>query len=339
MRRSGGWPKGRCAKPQLTGTPMPLRSSPPLITVFGGGGFIGRYVCEFLLRAGVSVRVAQRDPRKAHFLQPLGQVGQIDFVPVDVTRSGAVEAACLRADAVVNLVAVMGRGMAGINVEGAGNVARAAATAGARALVQVSAIGADSGGRAEYAKSKGRGEEAVKAAFPGATIIRPSLVFGAEDQLTNRFAGLMAKLPFYPVIAPATKFQPVYVRDLGKAIATAALEPERHGGKTYEIVGPEVMTMRALTEKIGALSGQSPELVDMPSFASAALAKLGFLPGAPLTKDQWLMLQDDNVAAKKAKGLSEFGIAPTPIEAVAGEWLGRFREGGRFAARATQLKA
>ena len=319
---------------------MPLRFSPPLVTVFGGGGFVGRYVCEMLLRAGVSVRVAQRNPKKAHFLQPLGQVGQIDYVTVDVTRSAGVEAACRGADAIVNLVAVMGRGMAGVNVEGAGNVARAAASAGARALVQVSAIGADSGGRAEYAKSKGRGEEAVRKAFPGATIIRPSLVFGAEDQLTNRFAGLMAKLPFYPVIAPETKFQPVFVRDLGKAVAAAALEPEKHEGKTYEIAGPEVMTMRALTTKIAALSGQSPELIDMPAFASAGLARFGFLPGAPLTRDQWLMLQDDNVAAKKAKGLAAFGIAPTPIEAVAGEWLGRFREGGRFAHRAPpQMKA
>lgn len=318
---------------------MPLRFSPPLVTVFGGGGFVGRYACEMLLRAGVSVRVAQRNPRNAHFLQPLGQVGQIDFVPADVTRTASVEAACSGADAVVNLVAVMGRGMTGINVDGAANIARAAASAGAKALVHVSAIGADPGGRSEYAKSKGLGEEAVRAAFPRATIIRPSLVFGAEDQLTNRFAGLMAKLPFYPVIAPATKFQPVYVRDLGKAIAAAALEPEKHGGKTYEIVGPEVMTMRALTAKIGALSGQDPELVDMPAFASSGLASLGFLPGAPLTRDQWLMLQEDNVAARKAKGLGDFGITPTPIEAVAGEWLGRFREGGRFAARATRMSA
>ena len=318
---------------------MPLRFSTPLVTVFGGGGFVGRYVCEFLLRSGAQVRVAQRHPRKAHFLQPLGQVGQIDFVACDVTRTEHVERAVVGSEAVVNLVAVMGRGMNGINVDGAANVAKAAAGAGAKALVHVSAMGADPSGRSDYAKSKGRGEAAVKAAFPGATIIRPSLVFGAEDQLTNRFGGLMAALPFYPVIAPETKFQPVYVRDLGKAIAAAALDPTRHGGKTYEIGGPQVMTMRELTARIGELSGQTRELIDMPGFASATLAKLGFLPGAPLTQDQWLMLQDDNVAARKSKGLADFGISPTPIETVAGEWLGRFREGGRFAARATRMSA
>ncbi len=316
---------------------MPLRFSPPLITVFGGGGFVGRYVCEFLLRSGARVRVAQRYPRKAHFLQPLGQVGQVDFIAADVTRTDTVEAACAGADAIVNLVAVMGRGMEAINVEGAANVARAAATAGAKALVHVSAIGADPAGRSDYARSKGRGEVAVKSAFREATIVRPSLVFGPEDQLTNRFAGLLAALPFYPVIAPDTKFQPVFVRDLGQAIAAAALDPAKHAGKTYETGGPEVMTMRELTAKIGALSGQQRELVDMPAFASSALARFGFLPGAPLTRDQWLMLQQDNVAAKKAKGLGEFAITPTPLDAVAGEWLGRYREGGRFAARATPL--
>ena len=313
---------------------MPLRFSPPLVTVFGGGGFVGRYVCECLLRAGVRVRVAQRDPRQAYFLQPLAQVGQIDLIPADVTRPATVEAACTGSDSVVNLVAVMGRGMEAINVEGAGNVARGAAAAGAGSLIHVSAIGADSNGASDYARSKGRGEAAVRAAFPAATIIRPSLVFGAEDKLTNRFAALMAKLPFYPVIAPHTKFQPVYVDDLAEAVAAAALDPAKHAGKTYEIGGPEVMTMRELADRIATLSGQRRELVDMPDFASSALARFGFLPGAPLTWDQWLMLRQDNVVAKKAKGLAEFGIMPTPIDAVAGEWLSRFREGGRFAANA-----
>ncbi|WP_118858364.1 NAD-dependent epimerase/dehydratase family protein [Sphingomonas mesophila] len=316
---------------------MPLKSLPPLITVFGGGGFVGRYVVEELLRAGARVRVAQRFPRQAFFLQPLGQVGQIDFAAADVTRPDSVAAACAGAEAVINLVAVMGRGLGAINAEGAGHVARAAAKAGASALVHVSAIGADAGGAAEYAQSKGRGEAAVKDAFPAATIVRPSLVFGPEDQLTNRFAGLMAALPFYPVIAPKTRFQPVYVRDLGKAIAAAALEPGKHAGKTYEIGGLEVMTMRALTERIAALASQRRELIDVPDFAAAGLARLGFLPGAPITWDQWLMLQQDNVAAPKSRGLKELGITPTPLEAVAGEWLGRFREGGRFAARSTPL--
>jgi NADH dehydrogenase len=175
------------------------------------------------------------------------------------------------------------------------------------------------------------GEAKVRDAFKSATLIRPSLVFGPEDQLTNRFATLMSRLPVYSVIAPRTLFQPVYVRDLARAIAGAALDPLAHAGKTYEVAGPDVMTMRQLSEAIAAAAGQSPILVDLPDFAAEALSYLGFLPGAPLTRDQWLMLQRDNVAAKGAPGLAAFAIAPTPMAAVADDWLARFREGGRFA--------
>lgn len=312
-----------------------MTRSPPLVTVFGGGGFVGRYACEYLLKAGARVRVAQRYPKRAHFLQPLGEVGQIDFAAAAVLRPATVEAAVAGADAVINLVAVMGRGMMAINGTGAGHVARAAAAAGARSLVHVSAIGADPDGPADYARSKAAGEAAVKAAFAKATIIRPSLVFGVEDQLTNRFARLLALLPFYPVIAPGTRFQPIFVRDLGQAIATAALDPAAYSGKTYELGGPDVMTMRQLTEEIARLAGQRSELIDLPAPVSAMIARMGFLPGAPLTRDQWLMLQQDNVAASRSRGLAAFGIEPTPLGAVAGDWLGRFREGGRFAAAKT----
>jgi uncharacterized protein YbjT (DUF2867 family) len=309
----------------------------PLVTVFGGGGFIGRYVVESLCKAGARVRVAQRQPKRAFFLQPLGGVGQIDILRCDVNDAEAVAAAVSGADAVINLVAVFGRAMQRVNVDGAATIAKAAAKAGAGALVQVSAIGADANGRSQYAQSKGRAEGAVRAAFPGATIVRPSLVFGPEDQLTNRFGGLLALLPAYPVIAPATRFQPVYVRDLATAIAAAALDPATHGGKTYEVGGPDVMTMRELTAEIGRLAGQDTSLIDLPDTISAMIAKLGFLPGAPLTNDQWLMLQQDNVAA--ANGLAAFGIAPTALATVGGDWLGRFREGGRFAARSSQTAA
>lgn len=316
-----------------------IKGTPPLITVFGGGGFIGRYVCEYLLKAGARVRVAQRHPKQAYFLQPLGQVGQIQFAAADVTRPDSVKLAVSGADAVVNLVAVMGGRMEAINAEGASNVAEAACAAGAKALVHISAIGADASGEARYAKSKGAGEAAVRKYFTRATVLRPSIVFGPEDELTNRFAGLLDKLPVYPVIAPNTKFQPVYVRDLAQAIAAAALDPAKYAGKTFEIGGPDVLTMRELTSQIGALAGQNTGLVDMPDFAAAAMAKLGFMPGAPLTWDQWLMLQRDNVVGKKAAGLAAFEIEATPLASVAGEWLGRFVEGGRFAARATPLNA
>jgi len=303
-----------------------------LVTVFGGGGFIGRYVCEALLRQGVRLRVAQRDPRQAYFLQPLAAVGQLDFVAADLNHRASVERAVEGADAVINLVGILKGKFDAVHVAGARTAAEAAARAGAAAFVQVSAIGADAASPSAYGRSKAAGEEAVRAAFPTATIIRPSLVFGREDQLTNRFAQ-MAKLPILPVIAGSTKFQPIYVADLAGAIAAAALDPATHGGKTYELGGPEVMTMRTLNERIAALAGQSPDIAPVPDFAAGLMAKFGFLPGAPLTSDQWAMLQRDNVAAPGAPGLEAFGITPTPLAAVAPAWLDRFHRGGRFAPR------
>jgi uncharacterized protein YbjT (DUF2867 family) len=304
-----------------------------LVTVFGGGGFVGRYVCEALFKSGIRVRVAERNPRRAFFLQPLAAVGQLDPVKADITLPDSVAGAVAGATAVINLVGILKGDFPSIHRDGAANVAKAANEQGAKALVHISAIGANIDSESDYGCTKGAGETAARTYFPGATIIRPSLVFGPEDQLTNRFATLMSRLPIYPVIAPKTRFQPVYVRDLAKAIAAAALDPKTHAGKTYDIAGPEIFTMRQLTEQIGALSGQSPALVDLPDFAAEGLARFGFLPGAPLTRDQWLMLQQDNVAGPKSKGLDAFGITPTPLSAVAPEWLDRFREGGRFAVR------
>jgi len=204
--------------------------------------------------------------------------------------------------------------------------------------VQVSAIGADLHSPSNYGRSKGEGEAAVRAAFPAATIIRPSLVFGPEDELTNRFAG-MARLPFLPIIAAKRNFQPVYVRDLAAAIAMAALDPARFGGNTYEIGGPQVMSMAELHHAILEITDQDPEIVHMPDFFANLLAKFGWLPGAPLTHDQWLMLQRDNVPSGKMRGLEAFGIEPTPLAAVAYEWLGRFHRGGKFAGRRINLTA
>lgn len=318
---------------------MPDRSS-RLVTVFGGGGFIGRYVCEALRRGGgFRLRIAQGNPKAAYFLQPLGPLGMIDIVQADVTNAASVAAAVDGAEAVINLVAIMGGGMHAVNADGAGHVAKAAAAAGAETLVHISAIGADPDGASRYSQSKGQGEDAVRAAFPQATIVRPSLVFGPEDQLTNRFAALLAMLPLYPVIAPGTRFQPVYVRDVAKAIAATTIDPSTHRGKTYEIGGPEVMTMRELTAAIAAASGQSTELVDMPDFAASLMSRFGFLPMAPLTRDQWLSLQSDNVVAAEASGLAAFGIEPVPLAAVAPEWLGRYRQGGRFAGRHSSRSA
>ena len=307
--------------------------TPPLITLFGGGGFIGRYVSEELLKAGARLRIAERDPRKAFSLQPLGQLGQVSLMRADLTRPDSVERAVEGASAVVNLVGIFKGNLHGVHVAGAGAAAAAAREAGAGAFVHVSAIGADPDSESEYGRTKGLGEQAVRAAFPDATILRPSVVFGPEDDFTNRFAS-MARFPVLPVIAPRTRFQPVFVHDLAQAIAKAALEPRRFAGHTYEIAGPDVMTMRALNARIAALSGHSPELLELPDFVAGAMAKLGFLPGAPLTADQWLMLQRDNVAADETSGLEAFGIRPTPLAAVAPGWLGRFVKGGRFAKHA-----
>lgn len=309
-----------------------------IVTVFGGGGFIGRYLCEILFEREARVRVACRNPRSAHFIQPLAQVGQWGLVRADVTDKKSVRAAVEGASAVINLCGVLKGAFHAVNVEGAGNVAEAARDAGASALVHVSAIGADAKAKAAYARTKGEGELAVRAAFPDATIIRPSLVFGPEDDITNRLAAL-ARLPVLPVVAAKRRFQPVYVKDVAQAIAAAALDPERHGGKTYEIGGPQVMTMEELYQVAARSAGREPELMELPNFASGLLSWFGFLPGAPLTREQWKMLQRDNVPAPKSKGLAAFGIEPTALGAVAPQWLGRFRAGGRWAAKAVDQAA
>jgi NADH dehydrogenase len=202
--------------------------------------------------------------------------------------------------------------------------------------VHVSAIGVDPESPSTYARTKAEGEQAVRAAFPGAVVVRPSVVFGPEDQFTNRFAGL-ARLPVLPVLGGRTRFQPIYVRDLGQAIARAALEPERYAGQTFELGGPDVLTMHQLNAAIAEAAGQKPAIVDLPDFVGNAMSHLGFLPGAPITRDQWLMLQRDNVAS--GPGLEAFGVEPTPLAAVAPEWLGRFHQGGRFASRRAQASA
>ena len=309
-----------------------------IVTVFGGGGFIGRYVCEQLFKHDVRVRVASRNPRTAYFLQPLAAVGQWGSVRADVRDARSVRAAVAGSSAVINLVGIMNGNLFGTHVEGARNIAEAARDAGADALVHISAIGSDPRSEAVYGRTKGEGELAVRGAFPKATIIRPSVVFGPEDGLTNRLAAL-SRLPVLPVVAAERRFQPVYVKDLAKAIALAALDPDRHGGQTYEIGGPQAMTMEDIYAISARSAGREPDLLDLPNFASSFLSWFGFLPGAPLTRDQWKMLQRDNLPARKSKGLEAFGIEPTALGAVAPEWLSRFRTGGRWGAKAAPQAA
>jgi Predicted nucleoside-diphosphate-sugar epimerases len=308
-----------------------------LVTVFGGSGFIGRYVCEELLAAGVRIRVASRDPRSAYYIQPLSQVGQLGLVRADITNRDSVRAAVDGADAVVNLVGSF-TNMAKVHSTGAANIAEAARDSGAKQLVHISAMSADQGSDAGYSRTKGQGENAVRKAFPDATIIRPSIVFGSEDQLTNQLAAMSRLLPVVPVIAGKCRFQPVFVEDLAKAIAAAAVNPAAHAGKTYEIGGPQVFTMRELTQQILAAAGRDTALADVPAPIASLISWFGFLPGAPLTRDQWLMLQRDNVASEGAPGLEAFGIKPTPFAAVAPGWLGMYG-GNRFARRRVNLTA
>lgn len=309
-----------------------------LVTIFGGDGFVGRYVCECLFKSGARVRVASRDPRNSYFIQPLGQVGQFGFVKADITDARDAREALKGANSVINLVGIFGRRMHDTHVAGARNVAEAADKIGASALVHISAIGADVESASAYGQTKGEGEKAVQEAFPGAIIVRPSIVFGPEDSLTNRFAA-MAKMPVLPVIAAKRKFQPVYVRDLARLIALAALEPQRFSGNICEIGGPQVMSMEELIRTVLEIAGQKSDLVPMPDVVASLISYLGWLPGAPLTRDQWLMLQRDNLPSGSQPGLEAFGIQPTPLAAVAYEWLGRFHKGGKFAGRKIHLTA
>jgi len=227
--------------------------------------------------------------------------------------------------------------MAKVQAQGAANIAEATSKAGAEALVHISSTAADAASEATYARTKSQGEEAVRKAFPAATIIRPSIVFGPEDQLTNRLAA-MSRLPVLPVVAPESRFQPVFVEDLAKAIVAAATDPAKYAGNTYEIGGPQVFTMRELTQQILAAAGRDTALADVPAPIASLISWFGFLPGAPLTRDQWLMLQGDNIASEGSTGLEAFEIEPTPFAAVAPGWLGMYG-GNRFARRRVNLTA
>jgi len=304
-----------------------------LVTLFGGGGFLGRYVAQELFRRGARVRFAERDPRKAWFLKPLGGLGQSQFVSADITKPASVARALEGADAAINLVGILKGDFAAVHVAGARNVAEAAAQAGLQSLVHVSALGADPASPSAYGRSKGEGEAAVKAAYPKVTILRPSILFGPEDQFVNRFARMVRMLPAVPVIRAGVKFQPVFVSDVARAIAEAAVHPETYGGKTYDIGGPDVLSMSGLVSEIARMIGREPNLVEVPDVVARAMARFGgWAPGAPITWDQWLMLQADNVAGAGSKGLAAFGISPTPLAAVAPEWLVQYRRHGRFGA-------
>jgi NADH dehydrogenase len=301
-------------------------------TVFGGAGFIGRHVVQRLARAGFIVRIAGRDTEKAGKLRTLGAVGQIVPVQASVTEEAAVARAVAGAEVVVNLVGILFERKPGdfqrIHAEGAGRVARLAAVAGARRLVHLSAIGADAASPSAYARTKAEGEAAVRAAFPAATILRPSVVFGEEDQFFNRFAQLAMLLPIMPVIEGATRFQPVYVGDVADAVM-AAIERDDAAGRTYELGGPRRMSMREVVEFVLEHTHRRRPLMSLPRWLVELQARLGeLLPTPPLTRDQLILLRRDNVVAEGVPTLADLGIAPKAVEAIVPGYLARFRPGG-----------
>lgn len=305
-----------------------------IVTVLGGTGFVGKHLAQELLARGARLRVASRRPHKAYVIKPLGNLGQVQFASVDVTRPESLDHVLAGSDFVVNLVGAFDGDLDAVQGAGAGRIAAAARQAGAAAFVHVSAIGADAGSETAYARTKGEGEAAVRAAFPTATIMRPSLIFGPDDQFVMMFGSLISRLPVLPVFAPEAKLQPVFVDDVAEAIAVALADPATHGGKTFELAGPEVLTMLELNKRIAQAERRHPALIELPDSVGGMIASAtGWLPGAPITSDQYKLLSAGSVASATLPGLGDLGIAPRPIGLFLDRWLTQFRKHGRFGAK------
>lgn len=310
-----------------------------LVTVFGGSGFLGRHIVRALVKRDYRVRVAVRRPELAGHLQPLGKVGQIHAVQANLRYPASVTAAMRDAGIVVNLVGILTeagkQSFDAVQAQGAGQIAQAARAVGAR-MVHVSAIGADAQSQSRYARAKAAGEAAVLDAVPSATILRPSVVFGPEDQFTNRFAALARLSPVMPLVGADTRMQPVYVGDVATAVADA-VDGKTTPGAVYELGGPEVMTMRQIIGVILATIERKRMMLPLPfNLASLQASALQFAPGLlKLTPDQVALLRVDNVVsdASKAAGLTleGLGISADSLEAIAPQYLWRFRATGQFA--------
>jgi len=314
-----------------------------LVTVFGGSGFLGTYVVRALARRGWRIRVAVRKPHLAMKLRPFGDVGQIQLVRANVAVEESVAAALEGADACVNLVGILyqtpGRSFRRVHVDGAKTVAEACRAAGIRELVQVSAIGADVDGKSEYARTKGEGEVVALKAVPTARIVRPSIVFGPEDDFFNRFAAMTAWSPMLPLIGGGkTRFQPVYVGDVAQAIARC-VEDASTAGKTFELGGPEVMDFKRLMQMTLEAVGKQRMLLPLPFDLASLIGLAGdlqallqpFAPQPLITSDQVVVLHKDNVCRSGAPGLEALGVIPTGVESILPTYLWRYRKGGQFA--------
>lgn len=314
-------------------------NSETLVTVFGGSGFLGRHVVRALAKRDYRIRVAVRRPELAGHLQPLGRVGQIHAVQANIRYPESVAAAIRGADIVINLVGILAESGAqrfdAVQGKGAGTVAQTAAAAGAR-VIHVSAIGADAESPSAYARAKAAGEVAVREAAPDAVIFRPSVVFGPEDEFTNRFAAMAQMMPAVPLVGGgATRMQPVYVGDVATAVAEAA-DGRAKAGRTYELGGPEVMSLREIVSEILKVTNRKRWLASMPfGLARGAAILLQFAPSPlSLTRDQVTLLESDNVVSEEAKAagltLEGLGIAPDSLAAVTPQYLWRFRPMGQF---------
>ncbi len=323
-----------------------------LVTIYGGSGFVGRYIARRMAQAGWRVRVAVRHPNEALHVKPYGAVGQVEPVFCNIRDDASVRAVMEGADAVVNCVGILaesGKNRFGtVQAEGAGRIARLAAELGVMRLVQISAIGADAASDSAYQRSKAEGEALVQSHFPNAVILRPSVIFGAEDQFFNRFAAMARMSPFLPLVGPQTRFQPVYVEDVAAA-ATKALTKDVTPG-IYELGGPDTATFRALMEMLLAEIRRKRLLLTVPfpvanlmagALGLAQTLTLGLFTNGILTRDQVRNLKRDNVVNEEAKGLADLGITPTPMSTVLPGYLWAHRPGGQYKAiheSASQLR-
>ena len=305
------------------------------VVLVGGSGFFGAHLAQALLQRGARLRIVSRRPERAFRLRPLANLGQVQFVRGDVTRPASIASAFRGAYGAVNLVGAFAGDLDALQGEGAGRIAQQAREAGAQAFVQVSALGADPDSPIAYVRTKAEGEAAVRDAFPAATILRPSVLFGEDDDFLNLFGRLIARLPVLPVFAPEARLQPLNVDDAAEAAANALADPARHGGKTYEIAGPEAIGMLELNRRIAAAQHRERRFIALPDAVSGAFARLtGWLPGAPLSADQWALLKPGNVLAG-VNGMKALGVAPRPLGLFLDRWMVRYRKHGRFGARVT----
>jgi uncharacterized protein YbjT (DUF2867 family) len=313
----------------------------PIVTIFGGSGFIGRQIAQGMARAGWRVRVAVRRPHEANFVRPYGVVGQVEPIQANIRDEASTRAAIAGAAAVVNCVGIMDetrrQTFEAVVAEGAGRVARISAELGVRRVVHVSAIGADPGSDSLYAAAKGRGEEAVRRAFPDAVVLRPAVVFGPDDTFINRLAAMARFLPVVPLVGPETRFQPVYVKDVAEA-AVAAVTTDAAPG-VYELGGPEVVTFDELMRRVLKIIQRRRLLVPLPF--GLARVQAWFLDLAPrltrgmvrngiLTREQVRLLAYDNVVSPQARGLADLGVEPTAMDAILETYLYAYRPHGQF---------